>query len=227
MTAPIVNLLFELNAERHSFAALARCLYDEGIASPTGKSKRTTSRMRNLLANEAYTGKFTGNRTTRSNYKQKDAGRNGHAFEKPRDEWPVIVNDHEAICSERLFRAAEKSSKDAKKHCKIWESNRMFILSGRLTCAHCGSSMSGWYDPKLKLIVPSAMDAKATSTSVSSSPSLRSRTMCIDPARCTTFRNINQRCLSLLRFASAVASSSSTEPWHRKPPFIGPREWLC
>lgn len=222
-----MKLLFELKSERRSYAAIARWLYDEGIASPTGKSKRPTRSLQKLIANEGYTRKFTGNRTTRGNHKQKDAGRNRNAFEKPRDEWAVIVTDHEAIVSERLFRAAEKSSKDAKKHRKIRESNRMFILSGRLTCAHCGSSMSGWYDPKLKLIVPSAMDTRATSTSVSSSRSLRSRTLCIDPALRTTFRNINQRCLPLLRFASVVASSSSTEEWYRKPPFIGPREWLC
>lgn len=110
-TAPIVAEIFLLAVSLVP-AAVADILNSRCISSPleyrrTGRvftecPKWTASSVNKILRNPVYTGDMVQGKTTKVSFKSKETR------EKPREEWVVYPNAHEAIVSRCLFEKVQE-----------------------------------------------------------------------------------------------------------------------
>ena len=136
--AAVVRRVFEMYAEGASYRGIAHALNPEGITSPGG-STWDLSAVRTILLNESYLGRRVWNQTRRNK-----KVRRGTKIPKPREEWVITENAHEAIVSVDLWervaarRGQIRLQMDGKGGSRTARSTHMF--TGVLKCDECGAN---------------------------------------------------------------------------------------
>lgn len=154
--APTVKRIFEMRASGLTPRKIADILNGEKVLTPNDyRISKTgvnavrnsthlwcTSVLRTLLDNQAYIGNLVQHKTTTISYKN-------HKWQRrPKEDWIVTENAHEAIISKELWDKVKEVEK-AVGHGKHTTRGYMHPLSGLMFCADCGAKMRlGWNMPK-------------------------------------------------------------------------------
>ncbi len=146
----IVKDIFKMKIEGMSHQRISEKLNKLGVLSPMDykksiglsfaspfkrniKSKWTVVTVRRILQNEIYTGTLIQGKTSTPNHKVKKK------IIKDETEWIKIENNHEPIISKEDFKLIKSLMK---KDTRVTETrDKLYLLSGILTCADCGHNM--------------------------------------------------------------------------------------
>jgi DNA invertase Pin-like site-specific DNA recombinase len=149
--AEVVRDIFRWKIEGYSQQGIAEKLNERGELSPmeyklfNGQNVSTSFRngdravwtapaIIRILTNPVYTGVLEQGKTTTPNHKLKNR------IVKPKDEWSVHENAHEAIISGKIFDVvAGLMSLDMRSNSY---NETVYPFAGLLYCADCGSSMT-------------------------------------------------------------------------------------
>lgn len=137
--ALVIRQMAEWLINGTGFRNVAKQLNEMGIRSKTGTHWSEIT-VRQLMQRETLVGKFVYNRTYR---------KHGKTLTRPREEWIVIDDHHEAILEDSVFDELQlsiQSRKQTNKHAD----NERYLLSGLVKCGHCGSPMIGKFLTKKK-----------------------------------------------------------------------------
>ncbi len=135
--AEIVERIFAEFSEGVSLYAIATRLNHESI--PTKKNRQWNPlTIKNMLRNPGYIGKTVyGKETIR---KVKDQAKPIRGKNDPKD-WITVEGYTPAIVSTELFQRVQKSLEV--RRAKRGNSNRYYVLSGRIKCGYCGTGAVG------------------------------------------------------------------------------------
>lgn len=145
--AEVVKIVFDLFTKPNHLVkginGIAHYLTDRKIPTKRGVGIWHRQVVRQMLMNEAYTGRFYHNRWNTEGMlgnKHKPKEERVPMKERPRDEWieiacPVIIN-------EEIFSQAQKLLKESRRR---WakRSKHPYLLSGLLRCGKCGNTLTG------------------------------------------------------------------------------------
>lgn len=142
--AEVVRYIFELSYSGKNLTQICRTLNDEGILTPLefiNLRKRQNRKelkqqhklwqagtVRSILTNETYIGYMVYGKT-----EQSTVG-SGKKLLKPRKEWSVFKNHHEAIVDKRIFDAVQNKFNRIKRNVKR---DIQYPLKGKLFCGYC------------------------------------------------------------------------------------------
>jgi len=93
----------------------------------------STSTIGRLLANESYIGNVVQNKSSTMSYKVHKV------ICKPKEEWIVVKNKHEAIIEKEVFDKVQELTKE--RDTKKKKATNYSIYKGKLKCADCGKAM--------------------------------------------------------------------------------------
>ena len=162
VAAPVVRRIFEMYAGGTGLRAIAQCLAEDGIPSPSAHDPaRNTHRdprgwafsaVRAILANESYTGRrvWAKQRKVEELIDPEDvaAGNRTRLRWRPEDEWVrPDERTHPALIDDELFLAARGRlvSREPGNR-KPRSSARPYQLRGLIFCSICGRRMEGtWH----------------------------------------------------------------------------------
>ncbi|WP_199614453.1 recombinase family protein [Paenibacillus alkalitolerans] len=111
----------------------------KGVTTKEGKPFSEGS-VRKLLHRETIAGMFVYNRT----YNHK-----GKILTRPKEEWIINENHHEPIIDKETFEQLQLAL-NSRGIAKKQADNERWLLSGMVTCEHCGSKMVGQHRKKGK-----------------------------------------------------------------------------
>jgi DNA invertase Pin-like site-specific DNA recombinase len=129
--AKVVKLIFDLYAKGNGLKNIAMYLNKNEYKPRSGNiwSKNTIA---NILKNEVYIGWIVFNKRDKKTY--------GKQF-KPKEEWIIIKNTHEAIISEELFNKVQKLIEERQpKNQPAQVTASQYLLSGLIKCGKCHGS---------------------------------------------------------------------------------------
>ncbi len=147
--AKTVRRIFALSREGYSPMQIARILNDEQILTPSlyryqmhphlsvgsfrGAEEWKSGTIGKLLRNEVYLGHTLQGKTEKPNFKSS------YTYAKPKNDWIVVENTHEAIIDGETWNIVRKRaiSRTQKR-----EKGFVNIFSGLAKCADCGKNMS-------------------------------------------------------------------------------------
>lgn len=132
--APVVQRIFTMRSKGKSHREIVRALNTDKIPSPR-KGLWSIGGLAAMLKNETYLGQISSGQRI---FKK------GHGLQgfRPRAEWSVCENAHEAIIDEDLWsKVRQRDSASAHTHVKSPKTRALYLLSGFLRCAVCGSSL--------------------------------------------------------------------------------------
>ena len=137
--AEVVRRIFSDYASGKGYEKIAHQLNAEGIPSPQNRNW-AKSGVREMLYNEAYLGHRIWNRVRRNKKVQR-----GTKKPKPREEWVIKENAHEAIIGPDMWQAVEDRRKDLRYFIEMGKSNGKgarspHMLSGLMRCEQCGAN---------------------------------------------------------------------------------------
>lgn len=146
--AKIVQRIFKEYANGNSARGIAEELTEEKILPPKAyfdrilKDKISENKfwgaatITAMLKNEVYLGTIINGKRGAINYKLKKR------IAKPRDQWVIMENMHEAIIDRDLWELVKKRFKGN----RIWSNHKkrpeVSLFSGLLRCADCGGAMT-------------------------------------------------------------------------------------
>lgn len=149
-TAPVIRRIFEMSAAGMGSRSICTVLNNEGILSPSeynrfrrhdpardGEFVRkrfwNQSYLRHILQNEMYLGSMVQGRQYTPSYRSKKREL------RPKEDWIVVPNMHEAIISQELFDEAQRKMQARTKVPAVGEEPHLF--SGLFYCEACGTAM--------------------------------------------------------------------------------------
>lgn len=146
--ANVVREIYSLCLQGYGPTQIARILTERGIDSPVvWKSKIgvkyslekfeapeiwTTRAVVGILSNPLYLGHTVNFRTSKKSYKSKQI------IFRPREDWVVFENTHEAIIDQDTFDTVQRLRESKRRPTRLGE---MSVFSGLLFCADCGKKM--------------------------------------------------------------------------------------
>lgn len=146
--AEVVREVFHLFVNGHGKQDIARTLNAQGIPNPTEykrqkglrynqpKSKVSTLwkyfAISNMLNNEIYIGNMVQGRYGSVSYKTKQSK------PKPKNQWIIVENTHEAIIDRELW---DKAQELIKQKAKPFKSGNIGIFAKKVKCMYCGYTM--------------------------------------------------------------------------------------
>ncbi|NLX75746.1 MAG: recombinase family protein, partial [Synergistaceae bacterium] len=145
--AEIVRKIFQLCIDGYGPTQIAKQLYQAKIPTPTEhwqtQGRKTTAlpavphrwaarTVSNILQRLEYCGHTVNFRTTTRSFKDKKK------IERPKDEWKVFENTHEAIISDETFELVQELRSHKRRQNRTGE---VSIFSGLLYCADCGGKL--------------------------------------------------------------------------------------
>ena len=140
--AGVVRRVFQMRASGKSYREVAHTLNEEGLVSPGGTT-RDVSSVRTILLNETYLGRRVWNQTRRNKRVQR-----GTKVPKPREEWIVTENAHEAIIGKELWDAVQEQRGRI----------RMSVEKGKgLTTRRCCMARTKWISPLPLAVTPQSL----------------------------------------------------------------------
>ena len=131
-----VKMIFDLYEKYHSCHKVARFLQQNGI-KPKYNTEWLPEYIRRTLRNEAYIGTYIYNRCE------------FHGPEKPKSEWIVKENNHQAIIEKDQFiRCNEIMDKNASSRdvSEIRQTRHIHVFGGKVSCNLCGGNMNAAKD---------------------------------------------------------------------------------
>lgn len=145
----IVHRIFEMAAFKTSSASIAKYLNEQKISSPavyrcqkyphlklanyTKRKLWSASTIRKILKNPVYLGHNAQGKSVKNSLKSS------HVQAKPKQEWIIVENTHEALVEQELFDLANEGAKQ--RQC-VKKDNFTNIFSKIALCADCHHSMS-------------------------------------------------------------------------------------
>lgn len=126
--AKIVKRIFDLYLKGYGFAKIADTLNEEGYRTRRGYSFRK-DKIKYILKNEVYIGTFIGNKYTKVDLLSSKI------IEKPKEEWIIIENNHEAIIDKDTFDKVQKLMED--KSFNVGKRS-VALFAGVIKCGKCG-----------------------------------------------------------------------------------------
>ena len=148
--AAVVRRIFRLTIDGKGPYDIARILFDDKVETPAvyfgkkgmgvWKSKEEYPNpynwsgyiVGNILSKPEYMGDTVNFRSHKASYKDK------HSVKKPKDEWMIFEDTHEAIVDRETWELAQKLRKTPKRIDTIGIANP---FTGLLYCADCGEKM--------------------------------------------------------------------------------------
>ena len=129
--AKIIRRIFTLYLNGYSFSRIAETLTREGVLTPSGKKRWSTSTVNSILRNEKYKGEALLQKTFTADYLTKEVKKNT-------GELPLIrvKNSHEPIIPPEVFDRVQEMIKSGPVHRKRTYSKHPF--AGKLICGDCG-----------------------------------------------------------------------------------------
>ena len=149
----IIKLIYNLYVDNEfGIAGVARYLnvhgYEKKVRANGKLSSFSTGFVKGVLDNPVYMGKIAFGR--RRNERKTEGQRNEFHIVK-QEEYNVYDGIHEAIISEELWnKAHEKRERTGHKTEKLYNKDRVHLLSGLLKCPVCGAGMYGNMNRKKK-----------------------------------------------------------------------------
>jgi len=141
--APIVREIFDLYINGHGKYEIAAILNRKGCLTPSQNKKEYADRdyvrlwnkqhIERILQHNAYTGDMPYGMREKVSYKVKKY------IHKPREEWIIIPDHHEAIISREVFQKARQRFRRNGSYPA--RNPGVNIFSGLLICGRCGSRM--------------------------------------------------------------------------------------
>ena len=149
--AEIVRKIFEMTINGLGRIKICKYLNDNGILCRKELQRRikrkltlepfeiesryrwSTTQIGRILKNETYLGHLVQCKTGNVSYKIHKL------VEKPKEEWIVVENTHEAIIDEKIFKKAQKHIRENKYN--ITKESEYSIFNRKLHCADCGRAM--------------------------------------------------------------------------------------
>lgn len=153
VTAPIVREIFEMKAEGKSYRQIATYLEECEILTPQQYKKQQKNKeyrpqsiewkfgtIQKMVANEMYIGTVVHGKKGRVH----DSNGIVKIKPKPKEEWVIIPDNHEAIVSNELFdkvnkimvEAKQKRKESMEKHKHLPKKENLFKKI--MVCEHCG-----------------------------------------------------------------------------------------
>ena len=134
--ADMVRRIYEMFAGGASYKRIAVTFNEEGETSPGGGTW-DISAIRTILLNEAYLGRRVWNKTRRNK-----RVRRGTITPKPREEWEVKDDAHEAIVDKQLWDIVQAKMANAKARVNAgkgshWTRRSPHLLTGLIRCGVC------------------------------------------------------------------------------------------
>lgn len=145
----IVHHIFEMAAFGMSSSSIAKYLNEQKVSSPavyrcqkyphlklanyTQKKLWSASTIRKILKNPVYLGHNAQGKSVKNSLKSS------HVQTKPKQEWIIVENTHEALVEQELFDLANEGAKQ--RQC-VKKDNFTNIFSKIALCADCHHSMS-------------------------------------------------------------------------------------
>ncbi len=144
-TKGVVIKIFELRASGASYTEIANCLNEQKIISPRSyyyQTKRKSnietewnvSTISQMLKNEVYRGNMVQMKKGTKTYKTRKLTK------KPVSEWVRVLNTHEPIISEELWKRVQEIA-DSKLRTRKKKNGEVSLFSGLLKCGSCGRTM--------------------------------------------------------------------------------------
>ncbi len=132
--AAVVKRIFEFRAGGLPFREVARRLNRERTPASKG-GLWSVAAIHNMLCNEIYLGRMiTGQRRFKKG--------KGYLGRRPRSEWTICDNAHEAIIAPELWAAVRAHDSETCHSHKVTRTRRHpHLWTGFLYCAHCGSPL--------------------------------------------------------------------------------------
>lgn len=144
----IVRLIFDGYLAGKSLRDLTEELNEKGYRAARGKPFRILA-ISYMLKNRNYTGDFHWNTTTESKYLQIKGGKveaggnaDGERRQHKRADWVVIPDSHPALVTREEFAAVQEIFQSRRPSTPL-KRGGLYVLSGLLRCAACGSAMTG------------------------------------------------------------------------------------
>ena len=152
-TSWIVEKIYDLAISGYGVQAIRRMLFDEKIPTPTwwnrkkGLRNKTTkleqtvkggeywwdcTTIKEIIENPVYLGHTA---SQKANYQFKI----GWLSDKPKNDWIVVENTHEAIISEDTYNMANEKLQSRKRPFKTGEES---IFAGLVKCPDCGKALN-------------------------------------------------------------------------------------
>lgn len=135
--AAAIRMLFQLRADGYGYGEIITRLTDAGYRTRSG-SVFAKNALHDMLKNEKYAGVYTYNRAASAS---RDGKRNNHAS-KPNDEIIRIPGGMPAIVPQALFDVVQQRLTDDRLNAGAYHAKRVYIASGMVYCAVCGSKMT-------------------------------------------------------------------------------------
>jgi site-specific DNA recombinase len=143
-TSPIIKEYFERRAKGETRMSILDDFYHRRIPSPSGKGKWGTPSVKAMEDNvDVYLGHTVFNR---HNERIKERGKfcgylHGMKW-RPREEWVITKNTHEAIITEEIGRVIREIKQKRIRETPA-SAKRTYAVSGIMKCALCGSNYTG------------------------------------------------------------------------------------
>ena len=146
-----VRWIFETYAEKRVSMTYVRDQLNERKVPSPGHGLWNINNVRDVLGNLKYVGDMVYGERISGKYYSVTGGeqsRNGSGRRRfrrqARENWIVVPDVHEPLISRKLFDRVQKRRANRKKYApKMGQKGRLYILSGLLRCARCGSRLSG------------------------------------------------------------------------------------
>lgn len=134
--AKIVVMIYSMYLSGYSCKNIAELLNQDGYITKAG-NQFTAHSVYGIITNEKYTGVYIYNRTESKGYDHK---RNSRMI-KPPEDIIRVEGGIPAIISKETWEAAQNIRKN--KRGKFQSSKTLYLLSGKLFCGECGSTLGG------------------------------------------------------------------------------------
>lgn len=136
--AAIVRQIYDMFLSGKSIRHIADYLTEQGVPTPTGKSRWPVSTVENILRNEKYKGEALLQKSYTVDYLSKKTRKNDGELPQYH-----IENSHEPIISPEIFDLVQKKLEHRRGYKARFRDNSP--LSNKLICADCG----GFYGHKV------------------------------------------------------------------------------
>ena len=135
--AKAIRIIFELHNKGFSFTQITEALNALGFTTKMGNSFGKNS-LHDIVRNKKYCGYYVYNRRESEIYGKGNSHKN-----KSADEIVEEKGAAPAIISEEVFNKAQELMNNRKIKSGAYSAKRVYLLSGKVVCGHCGCNMTG------------------------------------------------------------------------------------
>ena len=136
--AQVVKYIFDSYINEQGYKQIINNLNLKGHKTRKGNNFNQSA-IHSILKNEKYCGMYTFNKT------HNEKNLNGKkVFRKNTDKEMIKIEDSiPSIISKETFYKVQKKLKNNKRMSQSFKANRVYLLSGKITCGECGATLCG------------------------------------------------------------------------------------